>query len=467
MSRQKLCAKLLSLVLTFSLLVTLFTACSSGQTAGQAGTTAEKKDSTEAVTSAAKTSDQSATSSQAKLQGDINVLTYEYNAEKKDNPTTCLDRSVENLHKNFPGIKVNFISVPYNEYENKVRVTLSSGAGADVIYLDTPNLASYAENGALKPLDSYWDPNDFSDLVDASQQAMKYKGKIYAAPLNEANLAIFYNKDLTDKAGITPPKTVENAWTWEQYYEAAKKLTQKDASGKVSVYGCNPDMGTPTDANEGTTFGLISWIWQGGGEVISADGSKASGVFDSQQNIDTLKFFQKFYTEKLAPVQAIPNGFETGKIAMIFVGPWEFGNLKTNYPQFHVGTTPLPKNAKAASPTGSWDMAITSISKNPDAAWEFVKQATSKADLKYRNELTGDIPARKSILKDSSVFNTDLYAPFNSQLMNGARPRPLSPVYPKISDALSKAFNDVAFGKDPAETVKKYAEIMQKAIDGK
>lgn len=418
-----------------------------------------------AASTSSTTSTASAAGKQGDLKAEIKVLTYAHAADGKDPFSKSLDDSVKKLNEKFPGIKITWINVPYGEYENKVRLALSSGTGADIIWIDTPNLASYAANGALTPLNNYWDKSDFGDLLDSSQQAMQYNGKIYAAPLNEANLCIFYNKDLTEKAGIHPPKTVADAWTWDQFYDAANKLTQKDANGKVKVYGASPAMAAVTEVNEGGTFGLISWIGQGGGSVLSEDGTKAAGVFDSAQNIETLKFFQKFYTNGIAPKQTIANGFETGKVAMTFVGPWEFGTLKSKYPKFNVGTTPLPKNAKSASPTGSWDIGITSQCQNPQAAWEFIKQVTGKEDSKSRTDATGDLPARKSLVNESSLLNTELYQPIKDQLINGAAARPISPAYPKISEALNKAFNDVAFGKDPAETAKKYAQDMQKALD--
>ncbi len=449
-------------LIVFMILSVILSGCGSAKDNAQSSTSTKAGD-----TAASTTTAQSTDTQKEDLSAEIKVLTYAHAADGKDNFTKSLDNSVKNLNKNFPGIKIKWINVPYGEYENKVRLALSSGTGADVIWVDTPNLASYAASGALLSLDEYWDPSDYNDLLDSSQQAMKYNGKIYAAPLNEANLCLFYNKDLTDKAGITPPKTVAEAWTWDQFYEAAKKLTEKDANGKVKVYGASPTMTAVTDVNEGSTFGLISWIWQGGGNVISEDGTKAAGVFDSAENVETLKFFQKFFNEGIAPKQAIPNGFETGKIAMFFVGPWEFGYLKDKFPKFNVGTTPLPKNVQAGSPTGSWDLAITAQCKAPKAAWEFVKQVTGKEDSKSRTDASGDLPARKSLVEQSEMLKTDLFQPIKDQLMNGAKPRPISPVYPKISEAMTKAFNDVAFGKDPAETLKKYADIMQKAIDAK
>jgi fructooligosaccharide transport system substrate-binding protein len=152
---------------------------------------------------------------------------------------------------------------------------------------------------------------------------------------------------------------------------------------------------------------------------------------------------------------------------MNFIGPWVFGYFKNEFPDLNFGTTPLPKGTQAGSPTGSWNMALTAQCKNPKAAWEYIKQVTGKEDTKSRTDEVGDLPARKSVLEASTLLNTELYLPIKDQLLNGAKPRPISPVYPKISEAMTKAFNDVAFGKDPAETVKKYADIMQKAIDQK
>ena len=37
-------------------------------------------------------------------------------------------------------------------------------------------------------------------------------------------MALFYNKDMTDAAGINPPQDISEAWTWEEAVAAFQKI---------------------------------------------------------------------------------------------------------------------------------------------------------------------------------------------------------------------------------------------------
>jgi ABC-type glycerol-3-phosphate transport system substrate-binding protein len=76
------------------------------------------------------------------------------------------------------GDKVEFREIPQNQYENKVRMMIAGGEVGDLICIDAPNIAYYANMGALEPLDSYWDESDFDDLVGSSKSAMQWQDQI-------------------------------------------------------------------------------------------------------------------------------------------------------------------------------------------------------------------------------------------------------------------------------------------------
>lgn len=398
------------------------------------------------------------------LSGTVNVLTFQYiedSVAKK-----AIDRILEGFYAEHPNVEVEFVNTPHSEYENRLKIAFASGDPSDIVWMDAPNIASYAEEGVLEPLDSYWDKADFNDLVPSAQNGMKYNGKIWAAPLNEANICVWYNKDLTNAAGINPPESLDDAWTWKEFYEAAKKLTKKDSSGKVTVYGVMPAMGAPVAVHEGITFTVVQWIWQAGGEILSNGGKTAMGVFNSKEGVNALAYYQRFFEEEISPKQDIPNGFETGKIAMYVTGPWQLGYMQSSHPDFNLGTTPLPIGETGASPTGSWNLGITAKSKNKDAAWAFIQALTGKEGSFTWSETTKDVPARKSTFQKSTVYTENsLLNPIKEQLMLNGKPRPVTPVYPKISEYISKAFNDAAFGQDPKSTADKYAKMMQDALD--
>lgn len=396
--------------------------------------------------------------------GEVTVLTFQYGEDST--AQRAIDTILEEFYEVHPDIDVSFVNVPYNEYESRLKISFASGDPHDVVWMDAPNIASYAEQGVLHPLDEFWSSDDFGDLVQSARNAMRYDGSIWAAPLNEANVCVWYNKDLTDAAGLYPPNSLDDAWTWDEFYEAAAALTETDASGQVEVYGVLPAMGAPVAVHEGITFTVVQWVWQAGGQVLSSDGRQAEGHFNSDAVVEALSYYQRFFTEGLAPLQDISSGFETGKIAMYVTGPWQLGYMRSSYPEFNLGITPLPVGKEGASPTGSWNLGITANSDNKPAAWEVIHALTGREGAAIWSNTTNDIPARQSAFEGSPMFEPDQpLSIVREQLLTNGRPRPVTPVYPQVSEYLSRAFNDVAFGEDPRETADKYAAMMQDAID--
>ncbi len=137
-------------------------------------------------------------------------------------PDLWPEKMHESLEKGGVLDNVEFRETPQNQYENKIRMMIAGGEIGDLICIDAPNISFYANMGAIEPLNDYWEQDDFNDLVPSAQTAMQWKGKIWAAPLNESNIVLFYNKEMFEEAGITAAKTVEEAWTFEKVLNKIK-----------------------------------------------------------------------------------------------------------------------------------------------------------------------------------------------------------------------------------------------------
>ncbi len=228
---------------------------------------------------------------------------------------------------------------------------------------------------------------------------MTWNGKIWAAPLNESNCVLFYNKDMFKAAGFTAPTKLADAWTMDQLLAAAIKLTKKDASGNVKVYGIMPQMFSIDNRNEGMTYTQMLWTWWFGGDVISPDGSTTKGYFDSPASLKALHFYQDLFQKyKVAPAMPMTNGFESERVAMWINGPWMVGEWKKNFPDFYKskwGAMPLPRGAAAASNSGSWNLAMTAQSKNKKLAWQVIQAITGpEGSLIYCGK-SGNLPSQE------------------------------------------------------------------------
>ncbi len=111
-----------------------------------------------------------------------------------------------------PCIATEIQEVPFGQLADKISVLAASGNPPDVLVYDGPNTQSYAASGILLPLDSYMPPGLRDDILPATLAEHSYEGKLYSPGLQQTTLALFYNQDMLDKAGIaTPPRALDKA----------------------------------------------------------------------------------------------------------------------------------------------------------------------------------------------------------------------------------------------------------------
>lgn len=383
-----------------------------------------------------------------------------------DQPKAALEKAIAAANLPFD---VEIIEYPQSEYESKIKMAFSSGTPTDIVLMDGPNVASYASSGALEPLEGYWAADDFADLVPSAQGSMQWDGHIWAAPLNESNTILYYNKPLFEQLGIEVPTSVDDAWTFERLFEVCEQVVERDAAGNVTRYAIQPQMFPISQKNEGMTYTEQLWVWMAGGNFISEDGTTASGVFDSEESKRGVQFFADLYQKGYAATEDIANAFETGKVAMWVNGPWMLGVWKNQFPEVFDGgwgAMPLPRDVQGASGSGSWNIAISAKSEHKQEAWQTIQAITGKQGHAIWCEETGNLPARASVLEGSPTYKEYPYNIINEQLQKTAKARPVTPHYPAISEAIMNCFADVAFGEDVDAAIANAVNQMNTALGG-
>jgi len=422
--------KLLLLLLCALLLSTAgLAACSSSKSSSQDG--------------GASSSAPSASAGGGEEPVEITFWRHDYGPE-----ADSINKMIATFEKQYPHIKVKMELIPNDQYETKIRTALAGGNPPDIMALDGPTLASYAHQGAVIPLDEYMNRDgNKDDIAKPVLESLTYNGKIYAAPHNDSSLAMFYNKKMFEAKGIPlPSKNPDEAWTWEQVLDAARKLNDPDNG----VYGWNP---TPWGfaGHEGAPYSEMTFLWQAGAEILSPDGTTAKGYLDSPEAKKALEFWKSLYnTEKVAPKELPQDAFPNGKVAIHIDGPWAFSYLETNFPNFKLGedydVAPLWKDVKQVTPNGSWNMAITAQSKHPDEAWLFVNWVTGIEGAKQWYQDTKNLPARLSTAEAFPELQQYPMNIFVEQSAKYAKPRPVTPAYPAISEAIRLLFEEVGLG---------------------
>lgn len=374
---------------------------------------------------------------------------------------SAYDQLVARFMEENPGITIEMSPIPYADYDTKLRTSIASGQPPDIMSIDAPNMASYAEAGALLPLTDYFNSDgNIEDIPPSTLSAYTYKDEIYMAPLTESSIALFYNKKMFEAKGIPlPSRNPEQPITWDQVLDAARKLTEPDKG----IYGIDPAQGFQ---NAGATaYFKYPIIWQFGGEVMSPDGTTSQGYLDSAETKKAIRFYSDLYNaHKVSALEYPPDPFPSGKLAMTIDGSWSLSHFAANFPDFKLGedydVAPLPKEAEQAVANGSWALAISSRSGNAEAAWEFVNFVTGYEGQKMYVSMTKDIPVRYSVAKEIGELNEYPMNIFVVQNQRFGRSRPITPIFPQMSEAVNKVFEEVTIGKrsvdeSVAEAIKK------------
>lgn len=365
-----------------------------------------------------------------------------------------------------PNIKINMQSMHWgSEYELRLRTELAAGNHPDIMAIDSPNLALYANSGSLLSIDSYMkEEGNVEDIPDGVLKGLTYKDEIYLAPIVESSIALFYNMNIFREAGIPfPSGNPNNPLTWEEVLEIAKKINNP-AKG---VIGIDPAQGF--NVGEGPAYFKMPILWQFGADVLSPDGSTAQGYLNSPEALEALQFYQDLYRKYgVAAVEMPPAPFETDKLGMTVLGSWAISELQQT-PGFVLGedfgVAPLPKGKNQVVPNGGWALGISSKTQHPEEAWEFVKFATGYEGSKMFVEISGDLPARYSVAKDFPELNEYPKNIFVQQDQNYSKNRPVTPAYPVISEAIKDLFEEVGMeGKNVEEAANKAVEKINNGL---
>ena len=113
------------------------------------------------------------------------------------------------FEKEYPNVKVELDVVNWDNVYQKTTTLISANQEPDVLNTDTI-MVQYADQGLLEPLDGYMDESFKSEFIPSLLASGVYKGKTYGLPLLASVRALFYNKDVFEKAGIKPPETADD-----------------------------------------------------------------------------------------------------------------------------------------------------------------------------------------------------------------------------------------------------------------
>ena len=350
--------------------------------------------------------------------------------------------------KNTKGNKVTFVYIAVTEGSQSDPKLLTAVAGGNppaAYYADRFTVPQYAYQGF------------FQDITDQSKtagvsadqyfpfawQEATYKDKVYALPFDTDTRALWYNKDIVQKAGLDPekpPQTLDDLKAW------VNKLNVKGPNGTLTQFGWHPYY---------DQMWLYTWGFMFKGEFQDPQTRKIT--FAHPNNVKAMDYMKAwipdFGVENLdatvaACAGAACNGpndwFWTGQFATICSGDWKVSQAKQFKPDGHYGVVPLPGPdgpAPFASWAGGWSWAVPKGYKDVPNAFDFISYICGpEGMLKYCKD-TYHIPTNKTAAQDPYFTADPLHKVF-MDLLPVSHNRPPIPLGSQLWDLQVKAFRD-------------------------
>ena len=386
------------------------------------------------------------------------VVEIEFYFPEGFNRPLAFGKVIEKFEQAHPNIKVRTRITPYTEFITSLAIMWAANDVSDVVLTNSPDIKQYAYEGALLPLDDLFPKSDYQYYAPGIIEDVLWEGSIYGAPIWDSAVGLYYNVDMFNDAGIQAPRTLDEAWTFNEFVtNVTKVMKTAEKNQNRKVWG----MASVNNPLREDYWNM--WIVRSAGtedsntfKSISDDGTKLRGYLDTPEAIEALKFYQKLYNEyEFMPKADVPDGFGTGQVAT-YLGPissgWTFTN---NFPNLNWDVMPLPYFVTPITHTGSFAPSIAARTRHPEAAKAFVKYLSSAEALITYAQYNQSLPGRIDIRNQIPEFSEGHSLMFQELNEKWGRSRPMSPGHTIYQNIISRDMMlDIAYGADVERTVR-------------
>ncbi|WP_447911889.1 ABC transporter substrate-binding protein [Microbacterium phyllosphaerae] len=372
-----------------------------------------------------------------------------------ENQKPAMEDIAAAFEKENPNVTIDIQVTPYKEYFTKLQTAATGGSAADVFWMNGPNFPLYASNGQLAPLDDAG--IDAADYPQGLIDLYTFDGKLYGAPKDFDTVALWYNKELFDAAGVDYPTA---GWTWDDFTAAAAALTDP-ATGQFGVA-----------ASQYGQENFYNSIAQAGGEVISADGTESG--YGSPEALAGIELWTDLIEAGSSPTaqqmtDTNPEDFFlSGKVAMFQNGSWGAIAYGDNADIADtVNVAPLPEGPEG-NQSVIHGVGNVANAKSPHLAeaQAFAAFASGEEAAQIQAESGTVIPAfngtQQAWVDALPQYDLQVYI----DALDTAVPYPVSKNTSAWTSIESEVLSQVWSGAvTPAEGLKDLAEQMQTALD--
>ncbi|MFD2093461.1 ABC transporter substrate-binding protein [Blastococcus deserti] len=345
---------------------------------------------------------------------------------------------VDQFNEEHDNITVESNTIQWADFYQRVPAAVQAGQGPDVGVMHLDQLATHAARNIIVPLDDLAEGIGLSeeDFTAEIWDAGIYEGARYGIPLDVHSLAMYYNTEHFQQAGITEPPTDEASFM--------------DALGKLQAAGFQTPFWMPSLWPSHLIFLTLSW--QNGEPPYGEDGTEAT--YDSQAGVDALTWQRSIVDQGFSPpnvaIDAQYVAFKNGETSITWDGIWQLNDLQENNVPF--GIAPLPTIGEEEAVWANSHHFFLSR----QAAEDENKAQAGRVFIAWMSEHSGDwagsgmIPARQSEREGGALADAP-QAVIAEQIENMRFLPPVPGLGGVQAEALEPAVANGVLGEEPPE----------------
>lgn len=378
-----------------------------------------------------------------------------------------------------PNVNLELDYVSYADKDTKYATEIGAGAGPDVIHLHAYSLRSFIERELLMDISPFIEKEGgdsfLSPWYPQTLDLMQLDGKYYALPGDFMSMALFYNKNLFEEAGLDPEKPPT---TWDEFLEYAKALTRdRDGDGQVDTWG----FGTIGAISPGFELRFTPILFSHGGDYLNEDNT--CSALNSPEAKEAFKFFIELFTVHgvIPPGVTAQNPgtvreqMANEQIAMLLGSGWTAPIVDSLNPELNafevlgVADVPVKAGANPQFTTTAWlsAWAINPNTEHPEQAWELVKFITDKPQEQKWFEDARVTSARKDVSEEYEPLVTDKFAKAIAGQLPKAKFVPQIKEWPQVIETINSAAQEAFTGdKTPEEALENAHNQINELLGG-
>lgn len=378
-----------------------------------------------------------------------------------DTRVQAMTEVIKQFEAENPGITVKQVTFPYADYQTRLIAARAAGRSPEVMQLFYGWLDTFIAGRLIQPLSkAKFDEAEIEREFFPIVSAMKRNGQYFGLPTAVRSMALFYNKDMFQKAGLDPEKPPQ---TLDEMVAAAKAMTRRDGAGNFQQVGMALDI-----ARQDHNWWREILVRQFGGESYSADGAKVA--YNSEAGRKALAFYtdlQKLHNVgRESFMDEGQAAFRSGLAGMVVDGTFRVASYKT-IQNFKWGVTELPtQDGRKANFASYFANAIGAAATGEKlaAAEKFLAYISSEKAMNIWLEKVGELPARRRVALTEANIKDPIYGPFIRGLEYASTP-PMTDELAQRQTSIDM-INSILLKNTPvAEALNAAAEREQSVID--